>query len=70
MLINPDICLTCRFYFDQGEAGYCRRLPPVPLVTRFPRTLNGVAEIGSYFPTMSPAGWCGEFQRREVPANG
>lgn len=63
-------CEDCKFFlFDPARGdGLCRRNPPLPVHTKVrdrgaPVDHEGVA---TFFPHMTPDGWCGEFKRKLV----
>lgn len=58
---GPENCGNCEFYM--AAAKVCRRYPPVPLMLGAKQGLAGQEPaIMAYFPSMTPAGWCGEHQ--------
>lgn len=66
--ITTDTCSSCRYFMPtqpgslQGT-GYCRRYPPMPMVTSRPDK-NGTVNYQTIFPLMQAHGWCGEFKAR------
>lgn len=63
-----DRCETCRFWFEHGPVGECRRYPPMThqaLVVPEPET----EEIGGLgvWPWTLPGHWCGEYQSEPEP---
>jgi hypothetical protein len=64
-------CNNCK-YFDpqvdpESDQGYCRRYPPMPVVTRVLTTTDtGGAQyepaVGTFWPQVNPTDWCGEWE--------
>ena len=72
-----ECCGNCKFYIraevEDSPGGYCRRLPPLPMIVGMrppvrvmtpqgPMTGEPQPMVGSYHPPVRPdLGWCGEW---------
>lgn len=61
-------CASCVFYMASPKA--CRRYPPTPLMVGVKQGIASLSQqeplIASYFPTILPTGWCGEYIAAEA----
>jgi hypothetical protein len=60
-------CGKCAYFLDQGQTGLCRRNPPQTFIIGG-QTMMGQSQAitQSFFPPVTPEGWCGEFSPRSV----
>lgn len=54
---KPRQCDTCVYWWSMGDAGLCRRFPPIP---GFPAGLG--AEVVTVWPQTNHEEWCGEWR--------
>ena len=69
-VLEQDSCGNCVFYMVATRV--CRRLPPHPIMVGVKQGLAGIQPepvVMSYFPSMMPTGWCGEYTQMETPTS-
>ncbi len=66
--MKMNTCESCKFFeLNAAMSGLCRLFPPVP----FP---IGPEKVASYWPSVQPQHWCGQWAIRlviasEIPAD-
>lgn len=56
----PASCQKCIYY--HASKNWCRRYPPEHII-------NEKGALLSYFPSVSPTSWCGEYKPKRNPRN-
>lgn len=68
-MLEEECCSNCQFYMASPKV--CRRYPPKAMMIGVKKGIASLTGdepmIMSYFPTMMPNGWCGEYQPEDKP---
>jgi hypothetical protein len=71
MLRKDQKCANCDAYLPEGNDGFCRAHPAVPLFMGMSQPAvvhqganNIVPMIQTHFPQMKPFGWCREWREK------
>jgi hypothetical protein len=73
MFHSEESCGSCLYYM--ASAKICRRYPPAPIMVGVDQGMSGLAGMGpkpivmAYFPSMTPQGWCGEYEAEPKEIN-